>query len=68
MVQISLKTNRFHPYPQRLLSATIFINTTKDSIITIEIYINKFLGKLRLVFEEHRTDDEYRFWPDSLRK
>ena len=46
--------------------STPFIGTTKGSAITVDIYINKCLSKLRSFIEEHHADDEYIFWPDLV--
>ena len=45
--------------------STPFIGTRKGSAISLNIHINKCLGKLRSFIEEHHAGDEYIFWPDS---
>ena len=41
--------------------STPFIGTTKGSVITADIYINKYLSQLCSFVEEHDADDKLRF-------
>ncbi|CAF3910602.1 unnamed protein product, partial [Rotaria magnacalcarata] len=66
----SVKYKAKEKYPNKVLVWLAFsvksiskscITGTKASAITADIYINKYLSKLRSFIEEHHAGDEYIF-------